>query len=224
MKSVLISIQPKWCEIIASGKKTIEVRKTRPKIETPFKCYIYCTKPKERLVEIIKDGDEIYGDTYRGKPLFIETTEGSVLDAYGKWKKVIGEFVCDGFDEFTPTENGIAFKRFSALHRTCLSVAEIREYLCGKIGYGWHISDLKIYDKPRELSEFWAYNEGLHKRYDADEDFCCYDARNEYGEAMTDCGNAYENILNCYHCWEEYSGWCHRVKRPPQDWMFVEEV
>ena len=44
MKAVLISIQPKWCELIASGKKTIEVRKTKPKLETPFKCYIYCTQ------------------------------------------------------------------------------------------------------------------------------------------------------------------------------------
>ena len=44
MKSVLISIQPKWCELIANGKKTVEVRKTRPKLETPFKCYIYCTQ------------------------------------------------------------------------------------------------------------------------------------------------------------------------------------
>lgn len=45
-KSVLISINPKWCELIASGKKTVEVRKTRPKLETPFKCYIYCTNTK----------------------------------------------------------------------------------------------------------------------------------------------------------------------------------
>lgn len=45
-KSVLISIRPKWCEKIASGEKTIEVRKTRPKMNTPFKCYIYCTLPK----------------------------------------------------------------------------------------------------------------------------------------------------------------------------------
>lgn len=43
MKSVLISIKPKWCELIANGKKTLEVRKTRPKLEVPFKCYIYCT-------------------------------------------------------------------------------------------------------------------------------------------------------------------------------------
>lgn len=37
MKEVLFSIQPKWRELIANGKKTVEVRKTRPKIETPFK-------------------------------------------------------------------------------------------------------------------------------------------------------------------------------------------
>ena len=46
MKSVLLSIKPEWCELIASGKKTLEVRKTKPKLNTPFKCYIYCTKGK----------------------------------------------------------------------------------------------------------------------------------------------------------------------------------
>ena len=45
MKSVLISIKPQWCEKIASGEKTIEVRKTAPK-EVPFKAYIYSTKGK----------------------------------------------------------------------------------------------------------------------------------------------------------------------------------
>lgn len=49
MTNVLISISPKWCKKIASGKKTIEVRKTRPKCETPFKCFIYCTKPRKHF-------------------------------------------------------------------------------------------------------------------------------------------------------------------------------
>lgn len=40
-KAVLISIRPKWCEKIISGEKTIEVRKTRPKMDTPFKCYFH---------------------------------------------------------------------------------------------------------------------------------------------------------------------------------------
>ena len=40
-KAVLISIRPKWCEKIMTGQKSIEVRKTRPKMNPPFKCYIY---------------------------------------------------------------------------------------------------------------------------------------------------------------------------------------
>ena len=43
MKAVLMSIQPKWCELIASGKKTIEIRRNIPKLDAPFKVYIYCT-------------------------------------------------------------------------------------------------------------------------------------------------------------------------------------
>lgn len=60
MKSVLISIQPKWCELIASGKKTIEVRKTKPKLETPFKVYIYCTKDEP----LYHSGDKFWCKLY----------------------------------------------------------------------------------------------------------------------------------------------------------------
>lgn len=165
MKSVLISIQPKWCELIASGKKTVEVRKTAPKLEPPFKCYIYCTDKKPYIV---------WGDVFRGS----FETEVTHLSGWSReaaekiWDifngKVMGEFVCDKIEEFTPTEKGVAFKRFRALHETCLSVAEIRQYLGSKVGYGWHISDLVIYDEPKPLSAFqikrppqsWCYVEG----------------------------------------------------------------
>ena len=72
-KAVLLSIQPRWCGLIVSGKKTIEVRKTRPKIETPFKCYIYQIKSKDKLLDVMKDGDDNYGTIYHGKPVFIKT-------------------------------------------------------------------------------------------------------------------------------------------------------
>lgn len=52
-KAVLISIQPDWCKKILSGEKTVEVRKTRPKLETPFKVYIYCTKTAEGWLRTI---------------------------------------------------------------------------------------------------------------------------------------------------------------------------
>ena len=64
MKSVLISIKPKYCELIASGKKTVEIRKTRPKIEPPFKCYIYCTKPSKKYQTVsgcmVLNDDELF--------------------------------------------------------------------------------------------------------------------------------------------------------------------
>lgn len=199
-KSVLISIRPKWCELIASEKKTIEVRKTAPE-EVPFKAYIYCTKGK----------------------------------AQSRCGKVIGEFVCDRVYKWECKNRLEILESFPIwrasymlfvddLEKTCLTYDDLWDYGNGKPLYGWHISDLKIYDKPRELSEFWAYNEELHKRYDSDRDFCCYDDTNEYGESLTDCGDAYNNILNCYRCWEELSGWCHHVTRPPQSWMYVEEL
>lgn len=43
MKAVLISIKPKWCDLIRRGRKTVEIRKTCPKLEVPFKVYIYET-------------------------------------------------------------------------------------------------------------------------------------------------------------------------------------
>ena len=210
-KAVLISIRPKWCEKIASGEKTIEVRKTRPKLETPFKCYIYCTSGRPDLnipispERLMQD----YLDTGAMKSLNCPLGNG----------KVIGEFTCDRIYWLAPLNHAPD----DVEQQACLTREEIVRYLKG-VGYGWHISDLKIYDKPKELGDFWSYNEALHKRYDAETDFCCYDAANEYGEALTDCGEAYNDILNCYRCWNEWSGWCNRIKRPPQSWCYVENM
>lgn len=158
MKSVLISIRPKWCEMIASGKKTIEVRKTRPKIETPFKCYIYCTKPKMITKYVFKPED--YPEYMRPeKTVFCKVPDASspfCSEVNGNGA-VIGEFVCDGVYENISCD----------CEGSCVSASELREYANGEPLYGWHISDLKIYDKPKELNEFaltrppqsWCYVE-----------------------------------------------------------------
>ena len=68
MKAVLISIKPKWCDLIRRGRKTVEVRKTCPKLEVPFKVYIYCTKAPQHLITIFKDGEETMdGEIHHGK-------------------------------------------------------------------------------------------------------------------------------------------------------------
>ncbi len=63
-KAVLISIRPKWCEKIIGGEKTIEVRKTRPKLGPPFKCYIYKCGSGKVIGEFLCDQiieDRTYG-------------------------------------------------------------------------------------------------------------------------------------------------------------------
>ena len=141
-KAVLISIHPKWCEKIINGDKTIEVRKTRPKMDTPFKCYIYCTLPKYPHEDFIA--------TNYPRPQF-----------YGGGK-VIGEFTCDRIYELETKAHGGSYyvknedqptTNFIA-RQSCLDLKDMHGYLHAQKGYGWHITDLRIYDAPRELSEF----------------------------------------------------------------------
>lgn len=196
-KAVLISIRPKWVEKIANGEKTIEVRKTQPKLDTPFKCYIYCSKAKERLIGILKDGDENYGEIYHGKPVFIKQDEGSVCDMWGNRQKVIGEFTCDRIVPITYDGGRLWCPTNAAFSpATCLSQAEIIAYIGNKGRcYGWHISDLRIYDTPRELSEFRRATDP------------CDSCHAEYTWECTDCKK-----------------WGGDIKRPPQSWCYVDDA
>lgn len=180
MKSVLISIHPKWCELIASGEKTIEVRKTLPEIETPFRCYIYETKARSDMPTFVdEDGHVIY--TGRGQ--------------------VIGEFACDEIFPIRVFENGnIQDYMFHKMEKSCVPYDDIANYIGnGCTGYGWHISDLKIYDEPRELSEFRKAG------FMTEEDWLF---------------NLYPNT----HC--HYEAWAKKfeITRPPQSWCYVEEL
>ena len=199
--AVLLSVRPKWCELIASGKKTIEVRKTRPKIETPFKCYIYCTKPKMITKYVFKPED--YPEYMRPeKPVFCKVPDGSspycsVVNGNGK---VIGEFVCDVIFTMSITYSDptsrIALKEFPY---TCLTDRQIIDYLGnGNQGYGWHISNLVIYDKPKELNEFYLKKK-CHscKRSGYESSACIYDE---------DC------IVPAI------------ITRPPQSWCYVQDL
>lgn len=228
MKAVMISNQPKWCEKIADGNKTIEVCKTHPKIDTPFKCFIYCTKSKNKNDDLWSDArvEEI---TINGEKHY-DYVADSIHYLNGS---VIGEFVCDKIYVYDPlviacakfeTNGGIVAENRRYNSGACLTAEEMFNYGKGKTLYGWHISDLKIYDEPKELCEFWAYNEELHKRFERGEDYCCYDGTNEYGELIDECALFNESVERCYRCWEEWSGWCHRVIRPPQSWCYVQKI
>lgn len=176
-KAVMLSIRPKWVEKIANGEKPIEVRKTKPKLETPFKCYIYCTLPKYPHEDFVA--------TDYPRPQF-----------YGGGK-VIGEFTCDQIFPINVFDNGsIQHWLFEHMERSCLTYEELADYIGnGKTGHGWHISDLLIYDQPRELSEFQRATDP------------CDSCHAEYTWECTGC--------------KKLSG---DIKRPPQSWCYVEEM
>lgn len=173
MKAVLMSIQPKWCAKIANGEKTIEVRKSRPKLETPFKVYIYCTNDRK-----------VFLDSDCNNKFWTEKNYGGEHYYNGK---VIGEFVCDRIAGEGETIRGNA----------CLTVEELQDYCNGKDIYFWHISDLKIYDKPKELSEFKRWNRT---------------------EENAPCAHTKWLFPDCKDCKE-----CN-LTRPPQSWCYVEEL
>lgn len=183
MKSVLISIKPKWVEKIVSGEKTMEVRKTRPKLETPFKCYIYCTSRKSN------------GEFWFAK----KDTLIQPVDSVQFTGKVIGEFVCG---EIIKDERGEYADVF--VKQACLSLEEQKAYGGDKPLYGWHISDLKIYDKPKELSEF----------------------NRPCVSVLGDCEDCICGKTSYSWDFDEKTGkiYCtRRLSKAPQSWCYVEE-
>lgn len=193
-KAVMISIRPRWCELIANGKKTIEVRKTRPKLQPPFKCYIYCAMDHPYISVSCGELDKL---NYR-------------TNTVGRCNgKVIGEFVCDGTvwlarvgftrrggePEYRIENNGDWKSPIDRLlEEACLTEEEIDAYLGGNPGFGWHISDLKIYDKPKEIFAF--------KKHSRE----CY---------FDNLGMATPKCSECTQC---------NLTRPPQSYCFVEAL
>lgn len=147
-KAVLLSIRPEWCEKILSGEKTVEIRKTRPKLEPPFKCYIYCT---------LAGSDSLFMDVLNRD--VAAWNRGGWPEKKGR---VIGEFICDDIRRIGPEYCVVKEDIESAITGSCLTVPQVKDYTGWKSGlsyadlkdlYGWHISDLRIYDRPRKLQE-----------------------------------------------------------------------
>lgn len=198
MKSVLISIQPYWVFLIIARlmgwnipqEKTVEVRKDYPKAsDWNNVVHIYCSKNRKSFNRIPKEYQP-----------FMEKFLG----------RVIGEFVCDRIDEFLVLENmTVQYCNYHNLEKSCLTYDEIANYIgANENGYAWHISDLNIYDKPKELGEFIT----VCKTYYSDNDDKCWGCPN----LRVIDGNK-----------EAYQGNCisrHKpLTRPPQSWFYIEE-
>lgn len=200
-----MSIQPYWGFLIIAKKrgwdlekyglheKTVEMRKRIPTSpDWDKKMALYFSKNKKSLSRIPEE--------YRGE----------VAKLCGK---VVCEFVCDKIDHYKPfyrynfNEIGLPssseqtyFVFEDDLKKTCLTFSEFKQYGHGAPLHGLHISDLKIYDKPKGVSEFWR--PCPFKTEDQDNDCIQCDAA-----ADSDTGIVCTN----------------RVWKAPQSWCYVEE-
>ncbi len=216
---ILISIQPTWVEKIFNKIKVIDVRKTKPKSEPPFKCLIYCTNSNGTLF-MAYDGLH-YSKDYVGR-----------FDPACVNSKIVGEFICDKIESYIhKAEDGNYYWSFrDAEHireikeKTCLSIEQLIEYAGdNNFLYGWHISELKIYDKPKELSEFIK-----PFKYDGDGLRCCSkeELENIYEwDCETLFKNKYPNFdfenCKCEDCPKAKD--FYRLTRAPQSWCYVQE-
>lgn len=214
MKAILMSIQPKWCEKIFSGEMTIKVCKSAPKLETPFKVYVYCTK--ERMTRM----PSMYAYLHKNEPRAcaeygtIETW-GEIGDvivnphlaskhvSFGMHGKVVGEFVCCAVEKYD-IDLGGNYYRISDKDavQACVDQNLLFKYGNGRDLYGWHISEPKLYDKPKELEVF---RKPCDFAYD-----CCACQRAVYKQLA-----AGEMIFN--ECND-------KITRPPSSWCYVGEV
>ena len=186
MKAIIQAYNPEEVERIARGEQTVKVCKTAPK-NTPFKVYMYQTKEsKRRFLD------------HRFNSFFAGTSHHTDMG------KVMGEFVCDRVIccqtyYGNSGENHLTNLFGNEVKQTCLTEEELFNYIVGNkkegTGWLWHVSDLKIYDKPKELSEF--------KHWVNDKDY------NGWNEQRT-------RIIK---------GFVLRpLTRPPQSWCYIESL
>lgn len=220
MSGVLVSVLPQHlyniCTVtgVVDGerryKKSMEVRKSKPKLETPFTGYLYCGGGYRML-----SGDPFDVKRFRGLPLIKrsvdkgwlkndpEATSQIILGdrSYRLGKgdcllngTVVGEFVCDEVVDIVPDNEYFVFgyPADDLLESMCLTQEDLQYYGRGKTLYGWQISDLKIYETPKSLGDFKHW-----KKYD-----------------WWDYGHHTNKPVWELHC----------LTRAPQSWCYVENL
>lgn len=218
----MISIQPKWVEKILNGEKTIEIRKTMPKCEFPIDAYIYCTKDRKDYLTMMDDDKHTivldrdgeigsWGYNVLNGKVVAKFTLNEISNIYAsrqgcgrlnnpedfEWFYSLGLVADDKNSSVYSQDYGVKTKKWS-----CLSQEELHKYLKYKDGYAWHIDNLEIFDKPKELSEF-TYHCVDDSKCENCPYFYCHNTENDSEKGCScDCKKP--------------------INKAPQSWQFVE--
>ena len=167
MCDIIISLCPKWCKLILSGKKTVELRKSRPRIEPPFHVYLYETKAGKGQVvgECICYKIEKYRADFTSDSCYEDIRRIDVNEDSEEEEDV---FITS--NEFENPNDCYLCKKSK------LTFEEIKQYIFnGKSGffefYGWYLAKVTEYKKARQLSalglqrapQSWCYVKEMYK-------------------------------------------------------------
>lgn len=212
MKSILMSIKPKYVAKILNGEKLIEIRKRFPKDYRGW-VYIYCTKDRNALLhKNIADIWWVENKDFRVKNKKLDIKQQPSYNGY-----IVARFWCDNVDMV----NNYHLEEICNL--SCLTNDELLKYAGGTYGkvddlYAIHITKLEIFDKPKELSEFKTlenakrYKRDLEKAYDDDQEVL---DRIHMGIAFEEeCANAVQ--------FTEWAEGYYGLNKAPQSWCYVE--
>ena len=155
MKAILISIKPYWVAKILNGEKTIEIRKRFPKDYVGW-VYIYCTKGKD--FDLFYENGKYQAYFRHNRKFHVKRLRQEPLNG-----KVVARFWCDNVTEYI---NGGQWHKDNTFgcyddyikdkvcELACVTEEELFDY-CEDLAFSViRISQLEIFDKPKELSEF----------------------------------------------------------------------
>lgn len=226
MKSIMLSIQPKWVEKILNGGKTIEVRKTAPKDELSIDVYIYCTK-----------GATLYRSNYNKAIILTKPKLKELLEDNGHTifnGKVVAKFTLNKVEEICPSAiknpelyyknlDGKDWENAEQLRdelriipkKACLTIEEIEKYVSGKEILAWN-EKTQRYTEPSGVMvyprnpKFWHIS-----------DLQIFDKPRGLWEFFKPCGNC--DKKGTMRCTEEISP-CNAtvITTAPQSWCYVE--
>ena len=166
---------PCECNIYCSGKESLSlgVADTRwYPIESPGRGS--SVKTRFRYAYYTKDEDKFYEELEKSMDMCEVVEDEKHFELNGKvvakftlnkveeicWKQDLSNpYVSDNYNLETDT-----LKEWELRNKSCLENEELEDYLgfdeseFKALGYAWHIDNLVIYDKPKEISEFEHYS------------------------------------------------------------------
>ena len=176
MKAIMISIKSQWVAKILNGEKTIEIRKTCPECDLPIDVYIYCTKDNKDLLH--KNCVDIWWLENKAQQKINKELKVFPRSYNGK---VVAKFTLNRVEETFFQKAQGDNQIVELIKKACVSEEQLWDYVANNLLFAWHIENLEIFDRPKELREYrhWIHYKSCNTcpHFEDNDYFYCVDCR-----------------------------------------------